>query len=457
MPSDETRTLPRYVFAKQRGGREVFQTWYRGPDGRRVTTYKDEKGRPFKSPEEAAQWRERQLDAIAQGGDLATQAAERAQAQERAAKGSQPFAEYARQWNERRAATRLASGRNRPQTVEQRRHLLRHVEESWLGEKRLNAVTTDDVADFQIALLGKLSNSTVAQVMRLVRGALDAAVKARVITFNPADAESVEPVNPKLRAKAKPVGTPEEVEALAEAIGPQYAALVRLAARTGLRLGELTGLSADQFTYQGEAIDVALDRHGIEGLIGGGELRVSQALVQRGGRIRDGRGNLYLDAPKTSNSERVLPVPESVVRLIAEHVQAHGLAESRLIFGNREGRAIQRSSLYRVWRPAVAKIEGLADDFMPHSIRHSVRGWLAAQGTALEVTGLIFGHSASTMVAEAGLAPGLVTTLGYGNSSVLAEQKAAALEKLADRLDAARLAVVAEARGAEADEAAKAA
>lgn len=441
-----------YVRVRVKKGQKRYETYWQTDEGER-TTYRDHRtGRPFRTALEAFRYRERMLDELARNADVNHRRA------------ASTFGDFAAEWFEDWSGERLEDDKARPQTVSQQRSLLeKHVLGSPLARMRLRDVRHSDVVKWKRGLRNattgkKLAPSTARQALLLVKQCFDYAVTDRVLTFNPAAAVSA----PEAKKRLPTTITRRQVEELAAELDSNmrarvgYGDVIRLMARTGMRPGEARGLRAANVIYRGDTIDVALAKHGVEGLTQPGLIAVAETLTTLDGRVRDDEGNLILGETKTDSSERHLPIPAATVRLIARHIAEYGLGEEGLIFATRNGTAITSSTFDRPLRRAVDKL-GL-EGVTAHSVRHSARAFMAEELTPLETIGNVMGHSARTIVAEAGLPSGLATTLEYGRGAAgLEGLKAEALERLAAGLDEAAAQVVAEARGAEVDEAAKAA
>lgn len=380
-------------------------------NGKRRTTTTDlhpmRQGRKFKSAAQAIRFREWVTDR------------ERLEAVADPKRTSQPFGEYVTGWFDLKCREGLADGTLRPSTVAQQRHMVQRIMDGRLGGVAIGAITADMVTGFKIDLLEEgLANSTVRQVLILVRAALEHAADDDLIRRNPAARVKL-PEPGKVAADRRTISE-ADVERLAEVLGGQYGNMVRLAARTGLRFGEVAALTADDITVGGLALDDAIREHGAD-MLGAGELHVRRTLSELAGTIRAADGSLRFGDPKTDSSARVLPIPASVVVMLAGHVGKFGLGEERIIFANRKGLGVQGSTFRRPWRRAVAEL-GLGR-LKFHGLRHQTRTWLQAERYGLEVVAVILGHAESSV------------TQGYGQ--VPAEVVAEALGKLADRLDRA--------------------
>jgi hypothetical protein len=154
-----------------------------------------------------------------------------------------------------------------------------------------------------------------------------------------------------------------------QAVAVEYrvGALVTLAARTGMRQGELLGLSWD---------DVDLE---------GARLTVRRAMV------RAWDGGTELAAPKTRASQRTIPLsPAAVEALRREHReqkearQAAGSAwqdVDRLVFTDAIGRPLYRTALHRGYHELLAAAGLPPVPF--HGLRHSAATAWLSEGVAL--------------------------------------------------------------------------
>ena len=101
--------------------------------------------------------------------------------------------------------------------------------------------------------------------------------------------------------------TPEEVAALADAVGPDWECLIYTAAYTGLRWGELAGLRVGR---------VDLDRRTIA---------VVEQLNELSGRMEWG-------PPKTAAGRRAVSLPARLAEMLATQLERPMVARSGLVF-----------------------------------------------------------------------------------------------------------------------------
>lgn len=133
--------------------------------------------------------------------------------------------------------------------------------------------------------------------------------------------------------------TPADVEAIAAKADPRTGDMIRFAALTGLRQGELLAL--------------------------------------RPGQLRDGL--LVLDAGTKSGRPRAIPLPE----------QAEEIGRRRLPWG------MDKSSLRDAW--VKARAAAGREDVRWHDLRHTYASWLVQDGQALTAVRDLLGHSSTAV------------------------------------------------------------
>jgi integrase len=185
---------------------------------------------------------------------------------------------------------------------------------------------------------------------------------------------------------------PDAVKALIEAAPDRYRQLVRLAAATGLRQGELFGLE-DHVTAEG--------------------VTVAQQLVG------PDKGVPYLGPPKTNQSYRTVPLARSAAEGIEAHrekfpprpVHIEDRTDPRkpvwrtahLLFTNQDGRAIRRGSWAKVWARTVARANKALEaagnsvrvpaDATLHDLRHFYASVLIQNGATPKQVQKRLGHA----------------------------------------------------------------
>ena len=200
--------------------------------------------------------------------------------------------------------------------------------------------------------------------------------------------------------------TPEEVEHLANTIGPEYSTLVRFAAYTGLRAGEVAALKVKRLDLMR------------------GSVNVTESLSEAHGEVQLG--------PTKTYASRSVALPRLLVDDLAEHLAVRGIADDpeAFVFATPTGEPMRPSNWYpRHFKPAV-EAAGLAP-LRFHDLRHTCAALLIAQGAHPRTIMERLGHSSVTTSLDryGHLLPSLDEALTEGLDEVMS---AAASENLAD-------------------------
>jgi integrase len=245
-----------------------------------------------------------------------------------------------------------------------------------LGRRKLKELTPGDIRRLYRKIAEKgLKDRSIEYVHTTLRKSLKAAVVDRLITHNPTD--GVKPIKtPTGAAKESKAFDPNQVKALLDAAsGSRFEALYRVAIHTGLRRGELLGLTWT---------DADLEA---------GTLTVRRSLDVDG----------TFKTPKTRAAKRTLKLNRQALNSLQTH-KAHQNAErlhagSRwrdhdLVFPNTLGKPMNAGNLYRrEFQPLLEKA-GLANEgFAIHSLRHTFATTLADKGVHPSTAQKMLGHS----------------------------------------------------------------
>lgn len=212
-----------------------------------------------------------------------------------------------------------------------------------------------------------LAPATVAVAHAAMSSIMKAAVRDRIITSNPCEGT-------KLPAVTKPTVVPmtlEQVEAVRAATPERLRALVTLAAGTGMRPSELTGLTVDRLHM--------LRR----------ELVVDQQLVTLANKPPT------LGPPKTRSSVRTIPLPQVVVDAIAAHLAAYPPGDDGYVFTDEIGRPLSRRQVSRIWSP-IMQSAGLPPRTGLHALRHFYASLLIRHGESVKTVQERLGHASAT-------------------------------------------------------------
>lgn len=230
---------------------------------------------------------------------------------------------------------------------------------------------------------GTLGAGTARNAYNVVRAVFGVAIGAGAVRANPCD--GVKPPRPP-RGEMLFLDA-VEVERLSAAIVEPYGALVRFAAYTGLRAGELAALRVGRVDLLRGAVDV----------------RESYAEVH---------GALVLGPTKTY-ARRTVALPRFLCDDLGAYLAGRDVSPDAHLFTSPVGGPLRQSNFYRrTFKPAV-KAAGLPDGLRFHDLRHTCAALLIAQGAhppgADGTTRPFVGHGVSrplrTPAAVAGRSP----------------------------------------------------
>jgi len=239
------RVIGHVYLAKRKRG-DKWYAKYRLPDGRQVQKVLGpawtERGRPLEGhyTRKTAEAELRRLMTNAERGTLAAASTPT----------GKTFADACAEWLR-------YSEHEKPSTLRDYRNAVRHyLVPEFGGETPLEKITTERVDAYRERLIeeGRLSRRTIQNVLVLLHGILKRAKRRKWIASNPA--EDAERVSVR-RSGDFNVLEPIEVAAVARAADtPQDAALITVAAFTGLRMGELRALTWRDVDFGRETVFV---------------------------------------------------------------------------------------------------------------------------------------------------------------------------------------------------------
>jgi len=233
-----------------------------------------------------------------------------------------------------------------------RRDLLRFIEHG--GDMAVEDVSREHVQGWIVAGYGQgLSPVTLARRLSALRGLLDAAMRAGWCKKNAASGIRPPKQPKRLPRTLPPEQTSQMMHTTDSSAEARDLAIFAVMYGCGLRVSEAVGLNLH---------DVTLD---------GAELRVL------------GKGK----------KERVVPIPQGVVRLIEDYLEERGdmTSESALFLNQRGGRLTARSVQRMVKQRALET--GADISVTPHRLRHSFATHLLAGGVDLRAIQELLGHS----------------------------------------------------------------
>jgi len=213
---------------------------------------------------------------------------------------------------------------------------------------------------------------TVKNTVSVLKGIFDLAVEARALPENPATRMRL-----GAQRRHEPLFlTPEQVNALVDAAAPAYRTLIRFAAYTGGRPGELAGLKIGR-------LDLLR-----------GTVTFAETLTTLAGKLVEG--------PTKTYETRAVPLPTFLREELAEYLAARrhqlgrDLGPDDLVFVSSKGYPIRTDKLLR-WVKAAAERAGQSRSLRTYDLRHTYASLLIAAGAHPKVVQERLGHKTITM------------------------------------------------------------
>lgn len=222
-----------------------------------------------------------------------------------------------------------------------------------------------------------LAASTINMLAAILHGVFSQAVLDDVVGRHPM--RGVKIPRKEVGAERADIPTVEDVQALIRAArstgvgrAPNLtlAAMVQVAAETGLRAGELCGLRVRNVNFLR------------------GEVHVVEQINQRTGEF----------APlKTEASRRVVPIGPGTVQVIEEQLRRVPRAPEETVFCTRVGRPLSSSSVSAQFRK-LARRAGVETTF--HGLRHFYASSLIESGASVVMVQRALGHASASMTLD---------------------------------------------------------
>ena len=231
------------------------------------------------------------------------------------------LADYAPRW--------LATQQCRPSTLAMYDSHVRNHIVPMLGRPPMAALRRSDISAFVVELTHKrLATATVVTIYRILAMILRSAVHDRLLAASPCYKIEL-PGMPPRRLQAL---LPSSRRA-ARARPPRGYAVLALAVGTGMRQGEVLGLTLPHLRLLARELSVEQQCR----VVPGGPPEITSQL-------------------KTAASRRVLPLPHFVVAAVARHIELYGLGPQQAVFFAPRGGLWRRGSFSEtVWKPTLER------------------------------------------------------------------------------------------------------
>lgn len=253
-----------------------------------------------------------------------------------------------------------------PNTVAWNTNMLRHVNTRW-ARVPIGAVDFLDVQAWVNDLeRNGMGPDTVRGAYRVLHEIVKAAQRIRAIHYDPCDGVSL----PRIVRREMLFLTPEQVDALAMTLDDDWpdagwGSLVRFAAYSGCRAGEIGGLQAKH-------LDLTRRR-----------VNITQSLKTYG----------EIGTTKTDRA-RWVDLPRQLCDLLGEHLEVRCLGPNDLIWTGDRGGPLNHKWFYNHrYKPTVLAMREIPDALRFHDLRHTCVAFLIAQGAQQYEVMEHLGHS----------------------------------------------------------------
>jgi integrase len=283
---------------------------------------------------------------------------------ERVAPTRKTIAEVADEW--------LASQTElRPRTIERYELALRVHIVKRVGRMRVAELTVKDVS-WLIAEMRKagLAGWTIRGHLTPLSLMMDYAVAEGWVAANPVK-KLKKGSRPRVNKQPPRILERDEIDRLLAAADPRYSLLFKTAVHTGLRYGELLGLTWADVNFEGRPY-----------------VHVQKQLGRDGVRV----------APKTDKAVRKVPLMDTLVRELREHKARSAFSlPTHFVFCSERGTPLQQRNVTRRGLDPAIRRAGLDEDGKPrltmHCLRHGYGSMRLAEGATLVWVSAKMGHS----------------------------------------------------------------
>ena len=257
----------------------------------------------------------------------------------------------------------------RPATLSKDRNIERHIV-PFIGGYRIHEITPGMLTDLYHELRAKgVGEATVANCHRQVRQILGYAVKARYISFNPATAAAAVPKQP---IPERPRFDQGQIDRLYTCISSlpldAYSLGMLLAFHTGMRLGEVCGLTWGDIDLEHRVLHVERQRTStgetapLKTKSSRRSLYIDSVIAARLEKWRDIQRKELEDLTRTSSSGTVS------IELLRELREKYEQGDDTPVLTNKAGHWLDTPKLSRTFKKVCR--ENSLGDLTFHSLRH---------------------------------------------------------------------------------------
>lgn len=263
----------------------------------------------------------------------------------------------------------------------------RWINNTWFGNKQISKIKKSDVILFYKEKSETLANGTIRCLHKYIHAALEMAVEDDLIRKNPANNCIKDYMGSEPRTAMNKEETLKFLE-YAENYknGSDYLLAVKIMLGTGLRVGEVTGITWDDVDFKNKTINI--DKQFT--LIAGG-----------------GKHEYHISKPKTESGIRKVPMSDDVYDMIYHHKKdtyfqslKYGTSVdgySGFVFHTRTGLPILSSRINDYLSKVIKSYNESHEDKLPkiscHTMRHTFCTRMAEMGINPKSLQYIMGHS----------------------------------------------------------------
>jgi integrase len=122
---------------------------------------------------------------------------------------------------------------------------------------------------------------------------------------------------------------------------------------------------------------------------------IDRQLVRDGGIVP-----VFGPVKDRKNRPRTIPLPDTVLAGLVEHVRVYGLGPDGLLFTNTKGLPIRRTTFSEMWQAAARPLGCIPSGDGFHQLRHFYASLLIHHGESVKVVQDRLGHSSATMTLD---------------------------------------------------------
>lgn len=263
----------------------------------------------------------------------------------------------------------------------------RWIRDTWFGKKEISSIKKSDVLLFYKEKSKELANGTIRCIHKYIHPSLEMAVDDDLIRKNPANNCSKD----YKESKPREAMTKEETIKFLEFaenydFGKTYLLAVKIMLETGLRVGEVTGITWDDLDFNNKFINVD-----------------KQFTVIAGG----GRHEYHISRPKTDSGIRKVPMSDDVLEMMKKHKLENFFKSLKFgtevdgykgfVFHTRTGLPILSNRINDYLTKVVNLYNDTHEDKLPalscHIMRHTFCTRMSEKGINPKSLQYIMGHS----------------------------------------------------------------